>query len=413
MAHADEGGIAERASSTVPALAARHDFLRRHNFGVVLQTIAAHGPLSRAQLAVETGLTKATVSQLAERLMACGLVTELEPSRGAVGRPGSPLTVNRDGVFGIGVEIAADYVAVCAVDLAGDIVEHVVERGDNREVPATGVVDRAAVLVHALLEELEAGGRTALGINVAVPGLVEGGNTVRLAANLPGWDNLPLSAHLAVTLATRLPIETENEANLAAMAELWYGRTAGRDFVHVSGEIGVGGGVVVGGSLFRGVRGFAGELGHVTVDSGGPPCGCGSVGCLEQYAGQDALLRAAGVTGDLGTRDGDADGPVHELVRRAVAGDERTLAALRSAGTALGVALSALVNVFDVPTVVLGGIYAALAPWLEEPVSTELHRRVLASRWEPVTVLVSTLGTQAAVRGAAGVCVDRVLRDPV
>jgi len=115
----------------------------------------------------------------------------------------------------------------------------------------------------------------------------------------------------------------------------------------------------------------------------------------------------------VGTRHGDADGPVHELVRRAAAGDVRTLAALRSAGSALGVALAALVNVLDVPTVVLGGIYAALAPWLEQPVTDELRRRVVANRWQPVTVVVSTLGTQAAVRGAAGVCVERVLRDPV
>ena len=424
MAPAESGGIAEPGGSlTVPALAARHDFLRRHNFGVVLQTIGASGPLSRAQLAVETGLTKATVSQLAERLMAVGLLTELEPSRGAVGRPGSPLTVNRDGVVGIGVEIAADYVAVCAVDLAGDVVSHVVERRDNRGVPPTLVVDAAAVLVRTLRAELRRAGRAALAMSIAVPGLVEAGQTVRLAPNLPGWADLPIAARLAAALAADggdaegpgadLQIDAENEANLAAMAELWYGRRAGRDFVHVSGEIGVGGGVVVDGTLFRGVRGFAGELGHVTVDADGPVCGCGSLGCVEQYAGQDALLRAAGVSGESATRDGAADGPVHELVRRAQAGDDRTLQALASAGSALGIAVSAVVNVLDVPTVVLGGIYAALAPWLEAPIVTEIRRRVLADHWDPVRVVVSTLGTQAAVRGAAGVCVDRVLRDPV
>ncbi|MCU1678109.1 MAG: transcriptional regulator [Frankiales bacterium] len=399
---------------TVPVAPARHDFLRRHNFGVVLQAIAANGTLSRAQVAAETGLTKATVSQLAERLVSCGLVTELEPVRGSVGRPGSPLRVNRDdGRVGLGLEIAADYIAVCAVDLAGEMVRHMIEGRENRGVPASVVVDRAATLVHTLREGLETDGRALLGIGIALPGLVEGGQVVRLAPNLPGWNDLPISAHMSVALATLLPIEAENEANLAAMAEFWYGGAQGRTFVHVSGEIGVGGGVVVDGELFRGVRGFAGELGHVTVNPEGPACGCGSRGCLEQYAGQEALLQGAGVTAMSGTRDGDPGGAVHELVSRAEAGHGPTLDVLASAGTALGVALGALVNVLDVPTVVLGGIYAPLARWLVEPVSLELRRRALADRWDPVKVIVSTLGTQAAVRGAAGVSVDRVIRDPV
>ena len=398
---------------TDPALPARHEFLRRHNFGLVLTTIAARGPLSRAQLAVDTGLTKATVSQLAERLIACGLVRELPPARGAVGRPGSPLEVDRQGIVGLGVEIAADYLAICAVDLAGDVVIHVVQGADNRGVAPSVVLDRVATLFLTVRGDLEGLGRAVLGVSVAVPGLVEGGHTVRLAPNLPGWTDLPLAELLTVALGTQLSVEAENEANLAALAECWYGVGAGRDFVHVSGEIGVGGGVVVEGALFRGVRGFAGELGHVTVDPAGPLCGCGSTGCLEQYAGQDALLRAAGVTGDSATRDGDPDGPLRELVRRAEAGDHRTTEALDAAGRAIGLALAAVVNILDVPTVVLGGIYAPLAGWLAEPVETELRSRALADRWDPVSVLVSTLGTQAAVRGAAGVCVDRVLRDPV
>jgi predicted NBD/HSP70 family sugar kinase len=214
-------------------------------------------------------------------------------------------------------------------------------------------------------------------------------------------------------LESAVRVEAANEANLAAMAEFWYGGRTARDFVHVSGEIGVGGGVVVDGALFRGVRGFAGELGHVPVDPDGPLCGCGARGCLEQFAGQEALLRAAGVNGGVTTRVGDPDGPVHELVRRAQTADMRTLATLKQAGESLGVALSAFVNVLDVPTIVLGGIYAQLAPWLEEPLSRQLRQRAVASRWDPVELVVSTLAGQAAVRGAAGVSVDRVLGDPV
>jgi predicted NBD/HSP70 family sugar kinase len=398
-----------------PDAPARHDSLRRHNVGLVLRAVAQRGPLSRAQLAVETGLTKATVSQVADALLAVGLVTELAPERGGLGRPGSPLVVNAGGAFGVGVEIAVDYVSVCAVDLGGGVVGQVVQGDDNRGLAPLAVVERAAALTRALCHELGTEGRSPIGVVVAVPGLVQLGTTVRLAPNLPGWQDLPLAAELTLALALEMPVPVEaaNEANLAAMAEFWYGGRSTRDFVHVSGEIGVGGGVVVDGALFGGVRGFAGELGHISVDPKGPLCGCGSRGCLEQYAGQEALLRAAGVLGGVATRVGDPDGPVHELVRRAQTADMRTLAALRFAGESLGVALSALVNVLDVPTIVLGGIYAQLAPWLEEPLARELRVRAVASRWDPVEVVVSTLAGQAAVRGAAGVSVDRVLSDPV
>jgi predicted NBD/HSP70 family sugar kinase len=394
---------------------ARHDSLRRHNVGLVLRTVAQRGPQSRAQLALETGLTKATVSQVADALLAVGLVTELEPERGGLGRPGSPLAVNTRGAVGVGLEIAVDYVSVCAVDLGGGVVRHVVQGGDNRGVAAGVVIERAAALARTLCHDLAEEDRATLGVVVAVPGLVEHGEIVRLAPNLPGWRDLPLAAELTLALAleSAVRVEAANEANLAAMAEFWYGGRTARDFVHVSGEIGVGGGVVVDGALFRGVRGFAGELGHVSVDPDGPLCGCGARGCLEQFAGQEALLRAAGVNGGVTTRVGDPDGPVHELVRRAQTADMRTLATLKQAGESLGVALSAFVNVLDVPTIVLGGIYAQLAPWLEEPLSRQLRQRAVASRWDPVELVVSTLAGQAAVRGAAGVSVDRVLGDPV
>jgi predicted NBD/HSP70 family sugar kinase len=141
----------------------------------------------------------------------------------------------------------------------------------------------------------------------------------------------------------------------------------------VSGEIGVGGGIVVGGELFRGVRGFAGEIGHVSVQPDGPRCRCGARGCLEQVAGQEAILRAAGLTGVVGTSIGQPGGSVAELLARARAGDRDTLRAVESAGRALGMGLSATVNIVDPSTVILGGLYAALEPWLSKPLAEELR----------------------------------------
>jgi predicted NBD/HSP70 family sugar kinase len=249
---------------------------------------------------------------------------------------------------------------------------------------------------------------------VAVPGLVETGQGLLHVAPKLEWVDVPVAQVLKDRLAPRdPPVIVDNEANLAALGELWYGgheRLA--DFVHISGEIGVGGGIVVGGELFRGASGFAGEVGHVTVQPDGPRCRCGARGCLEQVAGQEALLRAAGLTGAAGTSIGQPRGSVAELVARAQAGDPGTLEAIESAGRALGIGVAATVNVVDPSAVVLGGLYASLEPWLRKPLQAELRERVISQSWAPVRVLASSLGPDAAVRGAAGAVVREVLSNP-
>ena len=225
---------------------------------------------------------------------------------------------------------------------------------------------------------------------------------------------MPVADILADRFATRdLDVVVDNEANLAALGELWFGGHEDLDdFIHVSGEIGVGGGIVIGGELFRGVRGFAGEIGHVVVQPDGPRCRCGARGCLEQVAGQEAILRAAGLPGAVGTSLGQPGGSVAELLAMARDGEPDTLRAIESAGRALGIGLSATVNIVDPSTVVLGGLYAALEPWLSKPLLEELRERAIALGWSPVRLLASRLGPDAAVRGAAGAVVKRVLSEP-
>ncbi len=227
-----------------------------------------------------------------------------------------------------------------------------------------------------------------------MPGLVDADGTLRRAPNLPGWQGVQCAAQLQETLG--LPVTVDNEANLAALAQLWHDDRL-TDFVLISGEIGVGAGLVMDGRLFRGVRGLAGEFGHVVIHPDGPPCGCGANGCLEQFAGQEALLRRTGLP------------DVSALVTSAASGDDRCADALSEAGRALGVALADLINTVDIPTIVLGGLYARLGEWLVGPICAELHRRVISASWAPPTVLISALGTDAAVRGAAGVAVTRIL----
>jgi predicted NBD/HSP70 family sugar kinase len=394
---------------------ARQQALRSHNLALVLQHIADNEPVSRARIAQATSLTKATVSSLVDDLVSARLVTELGPeARGEVGRPGSALALNRTGFVGVGLEINVDYVAVCVTDLVGRVRYLRTRPRDSRGQPPTRVLGRAARMARTAMQTAEDEGLTVAGLAVAVPGLVETGQgLLHVAPNLE-WVDVPVAQILKDRLAPRdPPVIVDNEANLAALGELWFGgHEQLTDFVHISGEVGVGGGIVVGGELFRGASGFAGEVGHVTVQPDGPRCRCGARGCLEQVAGQEALLRAAGLTGAAGTSIGQPRGSVAELVARARAGDPGTLAAIESAGRALGIGVAATVNVVDPSAVVLGGLYASLEPWLRKPLQAELRERVISQSWAPVRVLASSLGPDAAVRGAAGAVVRDVLSNP-
>jgi predicted NBD/HSP70 family sugar kinase len=389
--------------------------MRDRNRALVLDAVARHEPVTRAQLAVRTGLTKSSVSSIVAELVAARLVVELGTQRGSdLGRPGTALALARDGLAGLGLEINVDYLAACVVDLARRTRVQYVEVGDNRARDPAAVTDLLARLAAAAVAAARTQGLTISATCVAVPGLAdpETGAVAR-APNLD-WSGVPLRRLLAGRVPAALtPVVVENEANLAALGELWFGDGGGLgDYVHISAEVGIGAGIVVAGELFRGAHGHAGELGHTTLEPDGPACACGGRGCLELYAGQEAILRRAGLDPAASTSTGRADGPVGTLVARLAAGDPRALEALEVAGRSLGVATAALVKLLDPDSVVLGGVYALLAPWLREPFQRALVAGIPMTRAAPPRVAISALGPDAAVRGAAGLVTARMLAHP-
>jgi predicted NBD/HSP70 family sugar kinase len=354
----------------------RQSSLRAHNLALVLRQVTnSADPPSRAAIASATGLTRATVSALVDELIAGGLVTERDPApRAGAGRPAAGLVLAPDGPAGLGLEINVDYLAACVVDLSGTVRHRIVEHGDQRPAGPATALDRLAGLARRALAATDA---PVAGAALAVPGLVGADGVVRVAPNL-GWQDVDAAARLGAALGR--PVTVDNEANLAALSEL---RTAGtRDFIYVSGQIGIGAGIVLGGTLYRGIRGWSGEIGHLTVHPDGPVCRCGARGCLEQYAGLEAL------------------------------GDLHRGSALDEPASALGIALAAVINLLDVDTVVLGGAYGPLLPRLRGPIEAELRRRVLTADLAPITLRAAALGADAAMRGAADSVIRAVQDDP-
>ncbi|MEW9554671.1 ROK family protein [Nonomuraea sp. NPDC050783] len=369
--------------------------MRARNLAVVLDAIHRTGPHTRAALAERTGLTKTTVSSLVADLLEAGVVAEGGAVRGGErGRPGVAVGLSGHRVATLGLEVNIDYLAACVVDLTRAVRLRRTRPADNRNSDPAEILGRLRALAQEITAEAEAGGLRVMGAALAVPGTVEdtgAGGLLRSAPHL-GWRDVRVEEP-----AGDLPFAIDNEANLAALGELWFGSRE-PDFLYVSGEIGIGAGLVVGGTLFRGTFGLAGELGHVVVVPDGPGCRCGGRGCLEVYAGQDALL------GPLES--------VTALVERLEAGEPRALETCERAGHALAVALTSAVHLLDPGRIVLGGVFAPLFPWLEGPVADGLGTRLAQMRGAPPPLVVSGTGPDAAVLGAAGLVIQRILADP-
>lgn len=384
--------------------------VRRANLATVMRHVAGAGRVSRAHIASDTGLTRGTVSSLVGELVQRGLLHETgEPTAtGQVGRPGLALELG-DSVVAVGLDANVDYLAVVVEDLHGTVLHERRVYRDNRLSSPGPVLDVLADLTLDAIAACGDDGRSVIGVGVAVPGLVERDTELlRRAPNL-GWYDMHVADEIRARLAFDVPVVVENESNLAALAEQWLGsaRTVS-NFALAFGEVGVGGGIVVDGNLFRGAHGFGGELGHMIAVRDGLACVCGARGCLERYAGVEAIAARAGMPVE-GERSSSL---AEELARRAEAGEAGVLASLAETGEHLGAALASVVNLLDLDVVVLGGCFALLFPWLERPVRAALDRGMVAQRWVSCDVRPSALGESAPVRGAAHLGLVRALDEP-
>lgn len=385
--------------------AVRQSSLRSLNLATVIQRVfGAPTPRSRADVAAYTGLTRSTVSRLADDLIAGGLILESEPqSGGQRGRPAVPLVPAGQTWFGLGLEINVGRLSARLVDLTGRTLAGEVAEADLRDSQPEPVLERLGEAARRLLDAADEG-TTLAGVQVALPGLVDVDKGVLLRAPNLGWWDVDVRGALALALRLDPPlIGVGNEADFAAQTIAWDApgrRSDVGEFLYVSGEVGIGSALVTSGRAMSGGHGWAGEVGHVCVDRGGPVCACGSRGCLETYVGQAALSAAAG------THD------TNELIAWLDADDERAAAVVAEAASTLGVVLAGALNLLDVSQVMLGGHLGRLASWLTPVIEAELTQRVVAAPFEAITVTPAPDSRDMPSLGAAYVALHRVLDDP-
>ncbi|MFC0526246.1 ROK family protein [Phytohabitans kaempferiae] len=383
----------------------RQESLRTINLELVFRHIvAAAHPISRTELAAATSLTRPTITRIVEDLLAGQLITETGIAHdGRAGRPRVGLTLSDRGPAGLGLDIRGDGLAACVVDLTGNVRHLAFAPSPYAGRTADAILADVARMADAAIDAIAAENLTVVTATLAVPGPVDAG-VVRSAPAL-GWRDVDAGALLRNAIQhLELPVRVENEANLAALGELYASENTLSGFVYVSGGLGIGAGIVLDGQLLRGMRGWSGELGHVTVYPDGKVCPCGARGCLHTYASLEAIL------GDEPVPTGVT--PDAAILTRSDAGDPATLDALDTAGVALGIALSDVLNILDIDTVLLGGSFALLASWLTANARAEINRRVLTTDWAPITLRPAILGPDAAVIGAALTSIDQIRQHP-
>ncbi|MBB5873751.1 putative NBD/HSP70 family sugar kinase [Allocatelliglobosispora scoriae] len=361
----------------------------------VAEVLRIHGPRTRAELTVLTGLSRPTVANGVTELGAAGLVEEeLKTAVGpAGGRPAAVVRLARAAGLAIGLDIGRRHVRVAIADLGHQVIDDsAVRLSFDADEEADSVLDQAVELVDRALTGIGSTRDDVAAVGLGLPAPMTKSGRIGSPPLLPAWAAMIAADELAIRLGR--PVRVENDANLGALGEFVWGAGQGcSGLVYVKVATGIGGGIVLDGRLYRGTIGTAGELGHVTLDARGPVCRCGNRGCLELSAGGRAMVEHA-------RRSHPQLRDFAELVTMAADGDRGCRRLLADAGHQLGVALGGLVNLLNPDRIVLGGELGAATGLLLEPLRRGLADTAMPAAADAVKVVPAHLGEHAAALGA-------------
>jgi glucokinase-like ROK family protein len=403
----------------IPATADQ-GLVRKLNTVVILDALRRFAPLSRADLAARTGLNRSTVSAIVNGLVEQGFVQETDLQSGSIGRPGMLLELNPRGGYAVGIEIGVDFISVILTDFVANILW---QRRENLHPGADRIsmMEQAEEMIAEAVDRGRDAGLRPIGIGVGVPGLVDARQGKLVFAPNLQWVDIPI--RLIWMSRFNMPVFVENEANCAAMGELFYGVAHDtKDFIYLKTGVGLGAGIMIGGQLFKGAHGFAGEVGHMTLyGSQGETCGCGRRGCWETYVRPSAVISAAIAKAEAQgscilaeLTGGDLHNTTIEiLVAAAERGDEVALSTFAEIGQHLGIGLTNLVNAINPEMVVLGGTLSLCGKWLAPVIQDLLERETLPPLRERVHVEVSAQGEDACALGAIAYVMNNLLQEPI
>ena len=392
--------------------------LRQINLSAVLTHLRQNAPISRAALAEMTGLNRATITRLVRELIEHGFVRETGFQSMSAGRPSILLQLNPEAGCIIGAEIEVKFGSVILTDLAAHVIwREEVDFGDHDE-PET-VLNSIAQLVRKTFSKAEEKKRHILGLGISLPGLVDVSSGVLLFAPNMRWSEVPVKEWLEKEFD--IPIYVDNKANMAALAESYFGSARDSEYVlYINITAGVGSGIVLNQRIMTGVSGLAGEVGHMTINPDGPKCNCGSYGCWETYVSALAVFRRVrecilqGEESQLSevVRDGFERITIPLMVEAARNGDRVALESLEKTGYYLGVGLANLINTFNPQKVVLGGYVTQAYEFLLPVIQKTVQERALRWPREAADIVVATYLNDASLMGAVATVYGQILSNP-
>ena len=395
------------------------ELIRAINKRRVLRLIRSSGPLSRADAAEQTGLTRPTISAVVAELLAEGWIQEVGTGESSGGRPPILLQFNPKARWVIGAELGAGHVRAILTDLNGTVAHRIKYRVESSDpMVELGRLERA---VRELLDVVAAQPVPVpvAGLGLGITGMVD--HKAGVWQYSPHFDveNLPVGDILQERL--NLPVRVENDARAMAWGEHYFGVGRGvQNLAFIRVGVGIGAGIIIGGRLYRGAHGGAGEIGHTLVDDEGSRCRCGSYGCLETRASATAIARRAVRRIRMGQSsmipdlvDGNLDAVIATTVIQAArAGDRLALETLVEAGRYLGLAIGNLVNLLNPSLVIVGGGTSSAGNLLLEPLREVALARTLPALRNQVQILLTPLGEDACPMGGAALVIEELFQIP-
>jgi glucokinase-like ROK family protein len=396
-------------------------FLRETNLSTVLRLIHTQSPISRAQLAVTSGLNKSTVSSLVDELLAKHLVHETGSNSGVAGRPATWLEINPHAGLIIGVELGVDFVSVAVTDLLRNVIWRKKEDTNPADHQDKMIEQTLQIVKEAMTASKKKDGRF-LGLGLSTPGTVDLKEGLLIFAPNLHWHNVPFRK--IFHQQTKLKIYIENDANAAAIAEHLYGAAQhNRDFLFVFAGVGIGGGLFLNGKLYRGKNGYAGEIGHfpIIAEPSQVLCHCGNYGCWETYANQYSIIQRVqtklekkndSILSAL-TREQNAPITIPLIKQAADAGDKIAIEVFTEAGYAMGQGFAGLINIFNPEKIILGGPLSVAGDYLLPAIKDTVADHSMPEFDRQTEVIVSSFGPDASLIGAVAVVADDVLAKPL
>ncbi|WP_129731881.1 ROK family transcriptional regulator [Ectobacillus funiculus] len=376
--------------------------VKKENKSVVFNLIMNHSPISRADIAQKCGLNKGTVSSLVAELLEEQLIYESGPGESSGGRRPVMLLFNQGAGYSVGIDLGVNYILGVLTDLHGNIVITKNEKYIN--VSFEDTLNRVKSIISSLIDTVPPSPYGIVGIGIGAPGVVNKEGDILLAPNL-GWKNVSLTAELENMF--NVPVIVENEANAGAYGEKKFG--IGQpfdDLIYVSAGIGIGTGIIINGELYKGINGYSGEFGHMTIDKNGMQCRCGNKGCWELYASEQSLLSKAnemnlGITNDVN---------LGEILLLAQSEEQAAIQLLEEIGKNLGLGIINIIHAFNPQQIIIGNRLAAARQWIEPQVRDVIGKFTLPFHQTDIKIDFSDLSLPSSALGVAAFSTENFLK---